>query len=62
MVVSPWAGIHKAPGLISPYDHFPGFPHKRFLWNMMVRVQVSISHYIYTIILNILSNIDNILS
>ncbi|KAG4102154.1 hypothetical protein H8356DRAFT_1421327 [Neocallimastix lanati (nom. inval.)] len=32
------ASIHKAPGSILLYDHFPGFPHKRFLWNLMVRV------------------------
>ncbi|KAG4097532.1 hypothetical protein H8356DRAFT_1425298 [Neocallimastix lanati (nom. inval.)] len=24
-----WADIHKAPGSILLYDHFPGFPHKR---------------------------------
>jgi len=38
LVVNPCASIHKVPGMIPPYDHFPGFPHKRFLLNMVIRV------------------------
>ena len=38
MVVSLCARIHKAPSSIPLYDHFPGFPHKRFLLNMVIRV------------------------
>ncbi|KAG4095792.1 hypothetical protein H8356DRAFT_1361518 [Neocallimastix lanati (nom. inval.)] len=40
LVVSLCARIHKAPSSIPLYDHFPGFPHKRFLQNMVVRVTV----------------------
>jgi len=38
LFVSTWASIQKTTNSIPPYNYFPGFPHKRFLWNMMVRV------------------------
>ncbi|KAG4100272.1 hypothetical protein H8356DRAFT_1346220 [Neocallimastix lanati (nom. inval.)] len=38
LVVSPWINIHKTPDSNLPYDHFPSFPHKRFLRNIVVKV------------------------
>ncbi|KAG4092053.1 hypothetical protein H8356DRAFT_1322044 [Neocallimastix lanati (nom. inval.)] len=32
-----WANIHKVLGLIQPFDNFPGFPHKKFLQNIMIK-------------------------
>ncbi|KAG4087235.1 hypothetical protein H8356DRAFT_1339953 [Neocallimastix lanati (nom. inval.)] len=38
LVISPWASIHKVPGLISHSNRFPSLPHKRFLRNIVIRV------------------------
>jgi hypothetical protein len=50
LVINPWASIHKAPGPILPYDHFPGFFHNSFLRNMVVRVSGKYVPLIYIII------------
>jgi len=60
-IVSPCKlGIHKAPGSVPLFDHFPGFPHKRFFWNMVVRITGK--YFLHIFIIIILNYIDKILS